>query len=262
MTSEGTHSTPAPATPAPPVIRRKKSVLKTMLWVLISLCGAFLLLVAGILYFKDSILRTVTEYNVRRETGMETKIGDFQLGLTSTSLLMKDFQIINPKEFGGSPFFQVPEVYVELDPEKAAQGLLHFKELRFNLAEVNIVKNKDGKLNLDYIQEALEKSEVFRKRKKKSPKEEDFKFEAIDRMFLTVRSIKYTDLQEPANSYKTDLGIQNEEVKNIKSEEELNTWAVGMMTKVALQQMFKTPGQEKRSGGGLESLLRLFKGGQ
>lgn len=259
MTSEETNAAPPPA---PPVIARKRSVLKKLLWVLIALCGGFLVLVGGVLYFKDAILRTVTEYNVRRETGMEAKIGELRLGLTSTSLLMKDFKIINPKEFGGAPFFQVPEVYVELDAEKAAEGRLHFKELRFNLAEVNIVKNKDGKLNLDHIQEALEKSEVFRKRKKKSPNEEDFTFEAIDRMFLTVRAIKYTDLQEPANSYKTDLGIQNEEVKNIKSEEDLNKWAVGLMTKIALQEMFKTQGQEKRSGGGLESLLRLFKGGQ
>jgi hypothetical protein len=146
---------------------------------------------------------------------------------------------------------------VELDPEQASQGLLHFKELRFNLSEVNIVKNKEGKLNLDYMQEALEKADVLGKTNSLGM---DYKFGGIDRMSVTVRSINYTDLQQPANSYKTDLAIQNEEVKGIKSEEELNKWAVSLMTKVALQQMFNPQAQGKPGGGlGLQSLLELFQ---
>jgi hypothetical protein len=254
MTSE--EARPPQPTAAAGVVGKKK-LLKKLLWALIALCGGFLILVGGVIYFKDTILRKVTEYNVRSQTGMETRIGEFHLGLTSTSLLMKDFQIVNPKDFGGGAFFRVPEVYVEMDQEKATEGFLYFKELRFHLAEVNIVKNKDGKLNLDHMQEALEKSDVFRRRKTNSPST-DYKFGGIDRMSLTVGTINYTDLQDTNNSYRTDLGIQNVEVKNIKSEEELNTWAVGMMAKIALQEMFKPQPQRKTSGSGWDSVLKLL----
>jgi hypothetical protein len=240
---------------APPVIVRKKSTAKKVLWILITICAVFLLLVGGVVVFRDSILRLVAEYNVQHKTGMETRIGDLRVGLVSPSLMMRDFQVINPKEYGGTPFFSIPEIYVELDPEQASQGLLHFKELRFNLSEVNIVKNKDGKLNLDYIQEALEKANVLGKT---NSLRLEYKFSGIDRLCVTLRSINYTDLQQPVNSYKTDLGIQDEKAKDIKTEEELNTWAVGLMTKVALQQMFN-PQPQVKSGGGIQTLLDLFK---
>src|SRR4051794_38386224 len=112
---------------APPVIVRRRSPLKKVLWILVAVCTAFLLLVGGIIVFKDNILKAVAEHNVQSKTGMETKIGDLRLGLTSTSFMMRDFEVINPKEYGGAPFFQIPEIYVELDPDKATQGVLHFK---------------------------------------------------------------------------------------------------------------------------------------
>jgi hypothetical protein len=239
----------------PPVIVRKRSALKKALWILLAVCGAILFLVVGVVVFKDNILKSVAEYNVHSKTGMETRIGDLRLGLTSASLMLKNFQVINPKEYGGGPFFSVPEIYVELDQDDVRKGVLHFKELRFNLAEVNVVKSKDGKLNLDYIQEALEKAEVIGKT---NSLRMEYKFGGIDKMFVTLRSINYTDLQQPGNNSKTDLGIQNEEAKNIKTEEELNQWAVSLMAKVALQQMFNPQPQAKRGGGGYQTLLDLF----
>jgi hypothetical protein len=238
----------------PPVITRKRSTLKKVLWLLIAVCGAILLLVVGVVVFKDNILKAVAEYNVQSKTGMETRIGDLRLGLTSASLMLKNFQVINPKEYGGAPFFTIPEIYMELDQEDARKGVLHFKELRFNLAEVNVVKNKDGKMNLDYMQEALEKAEVLGKT---NSLRLEYKFGGIDKMSVTLRSINYIDLQHPGNNSKTDLGVQNEEAKNIKTEEELNKWAVALMAKVALQQMFN-PQPQAKPAGGYQTLLDLF----
>src|SRR5580692_1877333 len=104
----------------------------------------FLLAVVLIVIFflsLNSILRVLIEHNIRAQTGMDAEIGRCQLGLTEPTLTIQDLKIYNPTSFGGTPFLEIPEIHLEYDRAALAERDLHFTLVRFNLGELDIVKN-------------------------------------------------------------------------------------------------------------------------
>src|SRR5271170_3357712 len=92
----------------------------------------------------DSILRVVVEHNIRAQTGMDAEIGKFTLGLAEPTITIKDLKLFNPPSFGGTLFLDIPEIHAEYDRAALAKSELHVTLLRFNLAELDIVKNQAG----------------------------------------------------------------------------------------------------------------------
>jgi hypothetical protein len=243
---------------SPPQLGRaagKRKFLKRLLFWLVGVCSLILLLIAGVVLFKDAIIRVFAERRIKQRTGLEVHIGEISLGLRSSSLLIRNFRIYNSKEFGGTVFLHVPEIYMAMDPEKTATGLLRFKELRFNLSELNVVRNRKGELNIESIERAVaadsNENEAAAARLR-------YKFGGIDKMVLSLRTIRFTDMQQPRNNYETDLGIQNEEAKNIKNEEELKAWAILLAVRIAVQEKYKAA-ERPRSRVGAQTLLELLK---
>ena len=96
----------------------------------------------------DSILRVVMENRIRAQTGMDAEIGKFSLGLTEPTITITDFKLFNPPSFGGAPFLDIPEIHVEYDRAALARREIHVTLLRFNLGELDIVKNEAGQTNI------------------------------------------------------------------------------------------------------------------
>src|SRR6185437_3138981 len=103
-----------------------------------------ILAVVLLLVFKDTILRKVGEHQIRVETGMDVKIGRFSSGLFSPVVTIENLKLYNTPQFGGTEFLIVPELHVELDAEALAAHKLKIKLVRFNLAELDVVKNQAG----------------------------------------------------------------------------------------------------------------------
>ena len=111
----------------------------------------FLLAVVLIVVFflsLNSILRVVIEHNIRAQTGMDAEIARFKLGLAEPTIEIQNLKIYNPPSFGGTPFLDIPEIHVEYDRTALAKRELHVTLLRFNLGELDIVKNEAGQTNI------------------------------------------------------------------------------------------------------------------
>ena len=122
-----------------------------MKWIFKWLLRLFVLaVVLAVIFFLslDSILRVVIQHNIRAQTGMEAEIGKFHFGLTQPVVEIKDLQIFNSAAFGGTPFLNIPEIHVEYDQPALKRGEIHITLLRFNLGELDIVKNEAGQTNL------------------------------------------------------------------------------------------------------------------
>ena len=113
-------------------------------WLLRLFIVAVVLLVVFFLSF-DSIMRVVIEHKIRAQTGMEAKIGKFHLGLLEPVVEIKDLRLYNSAEFGGAPFLNIPEIHVEYDKPALKKGEIHITLLRFNLGELDIVKNRPAR---------------------------------------------------------------------------------------------------------------------
>src|SRR3569833_2556869 len=99
-----------------------------------------------LLVFKDTILRKVTEHRIHSETGMDVKIGRLSTGLDGVTF--ENLKLYNTPEFGGTEFLIIPELHLEFDTEALAAQKIKIKLLRFNLAELDVVKNQAGQTNL------------------------------------------------------------------------------------------------------------------
>ena len=190
-----------------------------MKWLIKWVVRLVLLLVAVaalVLIFKDSVLRVVTEQRLRDRTGLDVRIGRFSSGLFSPVVTIEDLKIFNTAEFGGTPFVDITELHVEFDAAELARRRLHITLLRFNLAEVDVVKNELGQTNvfalLNRIQPEREQSGGGQKLLR------DFQFTGIDVLNLSLGKAKYIDLRDSKNNREIDIRLENQVFKNVKSE--------------------------------------------
>ena len=202
----------------------------------------------------NSILRAVIERQIRAQTGMEVEIGSMKIALISPTVEIQNVKIHNSRNFGGTPFLDIPEIHVEYDRAAALRRHeIHIKLLRFNLGELDIVKNQAGQTNifLPGVKLSAQKSgggNSLADFKKQS----GYDFTGIDMLNVSIGKVKYIDLNNQQNNREQTIGIDNCVIPNVKSLTDLE----GLGLLVAL-----------RSGDffgpmvGQTGILRMFGGG-
>ena len=201
-----------------------------MKWLLKWLLRLFLLgvvLVVVLLLSRNSILRAVVEHNVRAQTGMDAEIGRFSCGLVSPTIEIQNLRIYNPPDFGGTLFLDIPEIHVEYDRAALARHELHVTLVRFNLAEVDIVKNEAGQTNILSLgvplpQKNRQPGSVVETLKKRVGLE----FTSIDVLNASIGTVKFIDLKDPRNDHSQKIDIQDLPIRNVKSVNDLAGLAV------------------------------------
>jgi hypothetical protein len=182
--------------------------------VVLCIVAAVLLLV-----FKDSILRLVAEHQIRAETGMEVKIGRFSSGLFSPVVTIENLKLYNTPEFGGTEFLIIPELHIELDRDALAQQKVRVKLMRFNLAELDVVKNQAGETNLITMLAKMPKGKIAPHGIHVGGKK--FEFESIDVLNLSLGRTRFIDLKNHNNDREVAINMDNQVFNNVKTEGDL-----------------------------------------
>ena len=203
-----------------------------------------LLLIAGAAAWwkRDTFLKAIAARAIHRSTGLRVEIRAFQTGAKSGAVSMQGLRLYNYPEFGGSVLLDVPELVVELDRELAAAGRLRFKQLRLNLAELNVIQDSAGRWNF----ERLEREMTARNAARTNRAEPRLEFAGIDEMHLTLGRIRYTDLKRSGRSRDIRVGVTNETVAGIRTEEQLQEWIGSFLFRVILQEVAQPTEQPRR----------------
>jgi uncharacterized protein involved in outer membrane biogenesis len=183
-------------------------------WAIYLVIFAIVLAVAAILSL-DRIVKEVMENRIRHATGMETEIGQVEVGLLSPTITIKNFRLYNTPDFGGSVFIDMPELHLEYDPFGVRSHSLHFKLVRLDLAEMSLIQDKRGRVNF----QELEKRANEASRRKKSSGEK-LKFTGIDTLNLSVGTFRIANLGT-GREEDIPFGIRNELIRNVNSEADL-----------------------------------------
>src|SRR5260221_11743517 len=130
-------------------------VKKVLRW-LVAALALLVILIATAIIFKNPILKTLTCRKIKANTGLEATIGGFEFDFANFQLRMSNFRIYNAAGFGGSTLVEIPEIFFAIDSSDAAKGKVRFKEIRFNLAEANVVQDTNGVTNIDALKQAVE----------------------------------------------------------------------------------------------------------
>jgi uncharacterized protein involved in outer membrane biogenesis len=174
-------------------------------------------LVILLLVFRDSFWRAVTEHRIRAQTGMDASIGRFSSGLFSPVVTIENLKLYNTAEFGGTLFLDVPELHLELDPVALAQRKLRVTLARFNLAELNVVRNEAGQTNiLSLLNKVTPSSTSGNDRLQKLAG--DLKFEGVAVLNLSLGKVRFIDLKDATRNRELRLDLQNQIFKNVKSD--------------------------------------------
>lgn len=165
---------------------------------------------------RDFVLRASLERNIRAQTGLDVRIGKVSSGLFSPAVTIRNLKLLNTAEFGGAPFLDVPELHVEFDPAALRQRQLHITLLRFNLNEVEVVKNQRGRTN---VIDLLQKLSIGATDTNRVPQWlRAYRFTGIDRLDLTLGKARYIDLNDARNNRELELNLRNQLFTNVKSE--------------------------------------------
>jgi uncharacterized protein involved in outer membrane biogenesis len=229
-----------------------KTFFRWAVRITVTLVFLFIVLVVVAVLLKDVIAKSLAERNLRDNTGMDAKISKLEVGLATPTISLEDLKLYNTEQFGGGTFLQMPELRVEYAPEDLRSGTLHFKTVRLNLAEVHIIKNKNGKTNIDALDKEVKKR--ARRHKDKSGKlDVDF---TIDTLYLTIGKIRITDEGDPRNNEVIDVGLKEEVGKNLKSEEAINDWFKVALFRRAMADYVTTPAEVREER--FRKLSRIF----
>lgn len=179
----------------------------------------FVVAVVAILFVlsfaKNSIAKSAVEGVCRAVTGLELKIRSLNLGIVNSLIRVEDLRLFNPPGFKDRTMVDIPEIYVDIDAGSIMSGEVRLKEVRLNMEELVIVKNADGRLNLDSLKpEAKKKEEAKPGEKKAGPKMR------IDLLLLRVNRVIYKDYskREPTvREFNVNLNEKYENIDNINA---------------------------------------------
>jgi len=173
------------------------------------------LLIILLILFLDPIAKTVAERRIRDQTGLPVKIGKVSIGLRHPTLAIEKFRLGNSPDFGGSTFIDIPLLRIQYDLPALRSRKIHLNSVLFNLAELHVVQNKEGKTNLQAVQErGKEKSPS-------APGRAPVEFEGIDTLAVTIGRLKFTSAKNEARNEEAYVGYKNETVKNVRSFKDL-----------------------------------------
>ena len=254
-------------------------------WLIGLVLAAVLLVVVAIIVLLlsyNSILRAAMERQIRAQTGMDVEIGSLKVALTSPTVEIQNLKIHNSPEFGGTPFLDIPEIRVEYDRAALARREIHLTLLRFNLGELDIVKNPAGQTNifLPSVKSPALKSGLNAKAPANTntttglpgdqlpgqksgggnpladfKSQSGFNFTGIDMLNVSIGKVKFIDLRNPQNNREQTIGIDELVIPNVKSLADLTSLAVD----IALHSngFFDSFVDQKNSGLGVLKQLGL-----
>jgi len=206
-----------------------------MKWLLKWLFRLFLLavvLVIILLLSLNSILRVVVEHRIRARTGMDAEIGKFSVGLVEPTMEIQNLRLYNPPDFGGTPFLNIPEIHVEYDRAALRRHEIHITLVRFNLGELDIVKNEAGQTNLFALGLSTSaKAPRTGSAAAELKKQTGYDFKGIDVLNVSIGEARFIDLKNQRNNREQTIGIEDLVIKNVKSEADL----AGLVALVALR---------------------------
>ena len=225
-------------------------------WALRLFFAAVTLVVVGVIVFLlsyNTILRVWIERQIHAQTGMDAEIGKFHLSLFSPTVEIKDFKLYNTPSFGGTPFFDIPEIRADYDRAALARREIHLTFLRFNLGELDIVKNQAGQTNIFLPNLKSSGGKTGGNPLADFKKQSGFDFTGIDMLNVSIGKVKFIDLQNQNNNREQTIGIDNMVIPNVKSETDL----LGLGVAIALHSngFFESLMGQKKTG--LDALKQL-----
>lgn len=175
-------------------------------------------IVAGLLvlsFTKDVVVKISVEKGVEAITGLPLNIKSFRVSIIKTLVGIKDLRLFNPKGYEDKIMLDMPEIYVHYDLPAIFKGKIHLKEMRINMKEFAVVKNRNGGLNLDSLKAVRARKEggASTSEEKEISKAPEIQ---IDSLKLKIGKVMYKDYSRGGSPLVKEFNVNlDEQYENI-----------------------------------------------
>ncbi len=191
--------------------------------ILIFIVLAIVALLGALFIFKDTVLKISVEQAVSLVTGFPTKVDSIRYSFPET-IHVQGLKIKNPAGFEKEIFTDIPEIYINISlQEILKKERIHIREMRLNLQEVNVERNREGVTNLQKLasigQTAGGKPAQTTAKPAPSKPEPALPFQ-LDKFVLTMRRVSFHNQGGvlpgvPVGGTSVDLNVQGQVFNNI-----------------------------------------------
>jgi hypothetical protein len=193
-----------------------------------------LVLTVAALLLKDSLLQEFAETRLRQRTGLVTQIGRLEAHLLSPTLTLQDAKLFNPAEFGGTPFLEIPDAFLEYDRLALATGRLRWRLIRLHVAELVVVRDAQGRANLPVIRAQLAERATH-------PRFGTLRFGGIDTLNLTLERICVYQVGSTAPPATFHLGLRHEVLRDLRTPADLEQALLALVARLGLAPFLPPP---------------------
>ena len=216
---------------------------------IIILAVVFLL---GFCLLRDFFIKSLIGTVATGVTGAPTSVGGLSLSVIGQRVKISNFRMYNPKGFPKDILVDIPRMGVAYDLGAFITGKIHLKLLELEIKEIGMVKNKEGKLNVDSLKIATEKSAE----KKKPAKQLAMQIDVVNLGMGRVVSRDYSVEGQPVvKVYDVNL---KKTYKNITSAQQLAALIISEPLKAAGIQGLKVYGVSMLAGVAALPVMAAF----
>ena len=174
----------------------------------------FVVIVAGLSFGKNMAAKVAVERGAQMVTGLQLRMAGLNIGILKTLVNIDGLKLYNPKEFQDRVMIDMPNIYVDYNLPAVLKGKVYLYDMKLNLKEFVVVKNKDGKLNLDSLKVVQAQKEGQKPQEKDRAKAPQIQ---IDNLELKIGKVIYKDYSAGATPSVREFNVNiNEKYTNIK----------------------------------------------
>lgn len=177
---------------------------------------------------KDQVIKSVVVMSVSGLTGARMEVQQLSVGVFKPAIRIKGLKLYNPAGFPNEAFLDLPEVSLDYDLGAIFKKKLHLPLLVVNLKELIVVKNKEGKLNVDslkFVQKQQAEKPTKPSKETQTAKPAEMMPMQIDLVKLNLGRVIVKDYTQTENNEPfiavTEIGVNDKTYKNITSPQQL-----------------------------------------
>ena len=113
----------------------------------------FLTFIAAVLLFvyREPLLKKSVKWIVKDLTGFSVEVEKLRVGIFRPVIDIRELKIYNPESFSDRLLLDMPRLLVRYVPSEIFKGNLVFKEIRIDVEEFQLVKQRDGSTNIGQL---------------------------------------------------------------------------------------------------------------
>ena len=166
--------------------------------------------------FKNAVAQSILTSTLSNVAHVPVRVGSVNISFISASIRLKNLQVHNPSGFPESLMVDMPQIFIDFEPSELFHGRARFKEVRLDLKEMTVIRDKNGHLNVDAVKPTAQQKAAAHEKAKPAEGAKPPKL-FIDKLYLSVGKVVYKDYSgggEPAVQ-TFDINIKDKEYTNI-----------------------------------------------